>query len=191
MNAADLIQNIHHHGGEVRIEGADLVLSASQPLPADLLQGLRTHKGALLAYLNEESANSDPAETQTAQRLQITRDDNPLIADPVGPCSACGSGQWWQLPGEAWRCRRCELMRDDLSGRVTTLTLPCHEAQTRPVRDPARLRRMVELACRGLRIKPDQLWSELEASGDLAGFESDVSVKRLRKVAATLAIMRI
>lgn len=49
---------------------------------------------------------------------------------------------------------------------------PCHKVQTRPVRDPARLRRMVEVACRSLTITPAPLWAELEANGDLADLGS-------------------
>ena len=66
-----------------------------------------------------------------------------------------------------------------------------HEVQTRPVCDPARLRRAVDLACRRLTITPKQLWQELEANSHLADMESGaVSVKVLREVAMTLAAMR-
>jgi hypothetical protein len=169
MTAVEIIRDIHEHGGTVIANGGDLTLTARRPLPADLVEMVRTRKSELLAHLTIDAANT--------------------IADPTAPCPACGFGQWWQLPGEAWRCRRCKPMRDDLSGRATTLTLPCHEVQTRPVRDPTRLRRMVALACRGLKIKPDQLWTELETSGDLADLES-VSVRLLREVARTLNVLR-
>lgn len=45
------------------------------------------------------------------------------LADPIGPCSVCGSAQWWQRPGKAWRCRQCAPMNDDDNRRATTLTL--------------------------------------------------------------------
>lgn len=62
----------------------------------------------------------------------------------------------------------------------------------RPVRNPARLRRMAEPACDRLTITPEQLWQELEANGDLADLKSGaVSVKALRQVAMTLAVMRV
>jgi hypothetical protein len=110
------------------------------------------------------------------------------IADPVGPCAICGLGQWWQRPGSSWHCRAC---KPDVPLEATTLTLPCHNIHSRPVRDPAHLRRMVELACRRLTITPEQLWQELEANGNLADLESGaVSVKVLREVAMTLASMR-
>ena len=47
-----------------------------------------------------------------------------LIIEPDGPCLDCSSGQWWQLPGEAWHCRACE---PDMPLRATTLTLSCHK----------------------------------------------------------------
>src|SRR5215204_1059852 len=31
-----------------------------------------------------------------------------IIAEPASACPACGSGQWWQLPGGPWRCRVCK-----------------------------------------------------------------------------------
>ncbi len=43
-----------------------------------------------------------------------------LNPDPDGACSACGSGQWWQLPGAAWHCRACN---PDVPLTATTLTL--------------------------------------------------------------------
>jgi hypothetical protein len=60
-----------------------------------------------------------------------------IINDPAGPCPACGCGQWWQLLGEPWHCRVCT---PEMPIEATTLTLPCHEVQTRLVRDLARLR---------------------------------------------------
>jgi hypothetical protein len=74
---------------------------------------------------------------------------------------------------------------------ATTLTLPCHPPQTRRVHDPARLRPKLEVACRGLRITPAQLWEELEANGDLADLESGaLSGNALRPLAMTLTVMR-
>jgi hypothetical protein len=74
---------------------------------------------------------------------------------------------------------------------VRTSIGPRHEVQTRPLRDPARLRRAVDLACRRLTITPEQLWQELEANSHLADMElGAVSVKVLREVAMTLAAIR-
>jgi hypothetical protein len=110
------------------------------------------------------------------------------IADPAGPCPDCGSGQWWQLAGKTWHCRAC---KPDLPLEATTLTLPCHESKSLSACDPARLRRMVELACPRLTITPEQLWQELEANGDLPQLESGaLSVKALRQVAMIVAALR-
>ena len=110
------------------------------------------------------------------------------VVNPAGPCPACGCGQWWQLPGNPWHCRACV---PEMPLEATTLTLTCHKVQTRPAHDPARLRRMVEFACRQLTITREQLRQELEANSDLADMESGaVSVKALRQVAMTLAVMR-
>ncbi len=49
-----------------------------------------------------------------------------VAGDPITACSTCGSGQWWQLPGDPWHCRACEPMSEDAAPRATTLTLPCH-----------------------------------------------------------------
>jgi hypothetical protein len=87
---------------------------------------------------------------------------------PAGPCSTCGSIQYWQRPGEPWRCRVCE---PDMPLQATSITLPCHEARHEPVRNAARQRTMVEVARRRLSITPKQLWRELKQAGDLADVE--------------------
>ncbi|MGH8501336.1 MAG: hypothetical protein ACREVE_02465 [Gammaproteobacteria bacterium] len=99
MTPAEIIRDIHQHRGKVRIEGANLALTAPQPLPAELIKELRAHKRELLAHLRGDT-----------------------IADPTDPCPACGSGRWWQLPGQPWHCRACEA---DMPREATTLTLPC------------------------------------------------------------------
>jgi hypothetical protein len=62
MKAAELIREIHRHGGDVTVDGNDLSLTAPQPLPTGLLNQLRNHKAELLDYLNRIAANtmSDP-----------------------------------------------------------------------------------------------------------------------------------
>lgn len=105
--------------------------------------------------------------------------------DPIGACPACGSGQWWRVSDQPWHCHAC---KPDMPLTATTLILPCHEIETRPVRNPARLRRMVEVACRGLSITPEQLWAELEENGDLADVECGAfSPDGLRLVAESLS----
>lgn len=52
--------------------------------------------------------------------------------------------------------------------------LPAHEIQKRPVRDPARLRRMIEVACRRLMITLSSYAKSLGVDGNLAHLESDM-----------------
>ncbi len=50
---------------------------------------------------------------------------------------------------------------------ATTLTLPCHKVELRPVAADAGLCTLFENACQGLSIRPEKLQQELEAGGDL------------------------
>lgn len=149
MTAAEIIRDIRRHGGDLSVDGDHLTLTAARPLPDELLQQLRARKADLLGYL------------AASQMLDE-------VADPADPCSNCGRSQWWRVPGEPWHCRLCEA---DMPLEAATLTLPSHKPQTGTVRDPARLRRMVEDACRGLSITPEQLWTALEENGDLTDVE--------------------
>ena len=77
MTPAELVQKIHQRNGQVTVDGGDLNLTATRPLPADLLDELRAHKVELLNYLNGEAANAmsdadaplDPA--ADARRRQV------------------------------------------------------------------------------------------------------------------------
>jgi hypothetical protein len=51
MIAAEIIGQVLDAGGQIEMDGADLVLTAPRPLPADLLDRLRTHKPDILAAL--------------------------------------------------------------------------------------------------------------------------------------------
>jgi hypothetical protein len=74
--------------------------------------------------------------------------------------------------------------------KATTLTLPCHKAQHQPMRDPGCLKGMVEDACQGLSITPDQLWRELKEGADLSDLASGALTKHgLHLAAETLALM--
>ena len=111
-----------------------------------------------------------------------------IINNPAGPCPHCGSGQWWQRAGKLWQCRAC---KPGMPFGATTLTLPCHKVQACPVRDSARVRRMMMVACHRLAITPEELCKELEANGDLADLESGaVFVRALQQVAMTLVAVR-
>jgi hypothetical protein len=74
---------------------------------------------------------------------------------------------------------------------ATTLTLSYHEAQVPPVGSNAGLERMLEVACEGLSLTPDQLHQELEAGGDLPALASgELTPQALRLTAKTLALIR-
>ncbi len=99
MMAAEVIRDFRRHGGNGIVDGQALNLTATQPPPVDLLNELRTHKAELLTYLNAEADNTK--------------------AEPDRACSNCGSGQCWQLLGQAWHCRNCT---PDIPLTATTLT---------------------------------------------------------------------
>jgi hypothetical protein len=110
-----------------------------------------------------------------------------LISDPTGPCPACESVQLLAVPGQPWHCRVYE---PDMASTATTLTLPCHKVELRPVAAHAGLRTL-ENACRGLSIKPERLHQELETGGDMPDLVSGaLTPKALRLIAKTLALMR-
>jgi hypothetical protein len=74
---------------------------------------------------------------------------------------------------------------------ATTLTLPCHKEQASSVGPLIGLERMIETACQGLSITPEQLHQELEVSGDLPDLVSGaLTPNALRLTAKTLALMR-
>jgi hypothetical protein len=122
--------------------------------------------------------------SKTSKAVSIPK----TIVDPDGPCPACGSGQWWQLPGRAWRCRACE---PDMPLTTTTLTLPCHKVELRPAAALAELRTPFETACQGLNITPQQLHQQLEENGDLPDLVSGaLTPTALRLTAETLGTMQ-
>jgi hypothetical protein len=74
---------------------------------------------------------------------------------------------------------------------ATTLTLPCHKVELRPVAARADLRTLFENACQGLSITPEQLQQQLEAGDDIPDLISGaLTLKALRLTARTLALMR-
>ena len=75
MTPAQLIQRVCNHGGQVAIDGSELVLSAPRPLPTDLLHQLRSHKAELVRYLTMEASNSDPAEWRRQEVLAMLARD--------------------------------------------------------------------------------------------------------------------
>ncbi|MGH8468552.1 MAG: hypothetical protein ACREVY_06120 [Gammaproteobacteria bacterium] len=53
MNAADIIAEVHAADGQIAVDDTGLVLTADHPLSADLLDRLKAHKPAILAFLAE------------------------------------------------------------------------------------------------------------------------------------------
>jgi hypothetical protein len=43
MKAVEIVRELQHYGGHTTVVGGDLVLTAPQPLPPELLHELRTH----------------------------------------------------------------------------------------------------------------------------------------------------
>ena len=56
MTAAEIIRQVRSAGGQIAVDGINLVLTAPRPLPDDLLDRLKAHKHALLEAL----AHPDP-----------------------------------------------------------------------------------------------------------------------------------
>lgn len=80
MTPVELVQKVYQHSGLVTVDGGDLNLTATRPLPVDLLDELRAHKAELLDHLNGKAANAisdadpplDPAaETRRRQVLAM------------------------------------------------------------------------------------------------------------------------
>jgi hypothetical protein len=75
--------------------------------------------------------------------------------------------------------------------RATTLTLPCHKVELRPVAAHADLRTLFETAYQGLSITPERLRNELEANDDIPDLvSSTLTHAGLRLAAGTLNIMQ-
>ncbi|MBA2490747.1 MAG: hypothetical protein H0V34_03220 [Gammaproteobacteria bacterium] len=79
--------------------------------------------------LNEISSGPEIiADSGQDGKSKTSERDSRLNADFIAACPACGSGQWWHLPGQPWHCRHCEPMSDADMRRAMTLTLRCHPA---------------------------------------------------------------
>jgi hypothetical protein len=64
MIAAEIIGQVLAAGGQIAVDGSDLVLSATGPLPGDLLDKLKAYKTAILAVL------ATPTVTEEAEDLR-------------------------------------------------------------------------------------------------------------------------
>jgi len=61
MNALEVLQEVHTHGGQLRAERGALHVTAPTPLPPALMAALREHKPALLTLLAPDAEQDDPA----------------------------------------------------------------------------------------------------------------------------------
>ncbi len=102
MSITNLLSDFRARGIRLTAEGERLTYGApAGALTPELREKIKAHKAELLATLNQQAANTDPA----------------------GLCPKCGSGQYWQLPGGLWHCRACTPMSEADNRRATTLTL--------------------------------------------------------------------
>lgn len=75
MIAADIIGQVLAAGGQIAVDGSDLVLSAPRPLPGDLLDRLKAYKPALLAAL------TTPTVTEEARDLRESFEERAVILE--------------------------------------------------------------------------------------------------------------
>ena len=78
---------------------------------------------ATIATLESEIGRTVAKVATVAVAMSRESKNRETFVDPVGACPTCGNGQYWQLPGESWHCRRCEPMSEAGNLRATTLTL--------------------------------------------------------------------
>ena len=86
MTPADLIGDVHQHGGDMTVDGDDLTRSAPQPLPAELVDQVRTHELELLQYLNNDAANTDADASASGESHPLGRMGQGVNASR--PCSS-------------------------------------------------------------------------------------------------------
>jgi hypothetical protein len=53
MNAIAIIDEIRRQGGTLQLQGKDIILSAAQPLPRELVTKVRQHKREILSALKD------------------------------------------------------------------------------------------------------------------------------------------
>lgn len=168
MVALAAIDLARERGVTLSAEGDRIMARPSGAITPELRAAINTQKAELLDLLNSESP--------------------PTITDPTQPCPACSSGQWWQLPGQPCHCRGC---KPDMPPTASTLTLPCHEPPAQPAAAHAGLDHLLEIACEGLSLTPEELRQELTKGGGIPDLQSGaLTPKALRLTARTLALMR-
>jgi hypothetical protein len=103
---------------------------------------------------------------------------------PAPPADQANGGNYLVKPGTAVRVSLMPLA-------ATTLTLSCHKEQASSVGPLIGLEYMIETACQGLSITPEQLRQELEAGSDLPDLASGaLTPKALRLAAQILVLLR-
>jgi hypothetical protein len=211
MDVADVIALAGVHGVTLTASGEYISATPTAKLTPELKDGIRRHRADILKLLNnairparaDQDIKPDQHTTDGQGRISNGRAQQPLnrsnepsatqeksgdigspterLTDPDGPCEACGSGQYWQLPGEPWHCWQCE---PNKPLAATTLTLTCHPPpsdSTQTVPDS-----VFATACEGLSITPARLREEL--SDDLGAIASgELTAPGLRLTAETLA----
>jgi hypothetical protein len=75
MIAVEIIGQVLAAGGQIAVDGSDLVLSAPRPLPADLLDKLKAYKTAVLAVL------ATPMVTEEAEDLREAFEETAAILE--------------------------------------------------------------------------------------------------------------
>ena len=202
-------------GIRLAAENKHIIARPASALTAELRDAIRRHSAELLKVLTHDDrpASVDPDIKPSRDAVKRgrplsdiprdTRQDDRRIAasdtdaqgsthasvetiEPAGPCPACGSGQWWQLPGEPWHCRHCQ---SAMPATATTLTLPCHQPpQPQLERSHAHLDPLLECACAGLMITPEQLRQELKDTDLQALASGELTLQALCRTARTLAL---
>jgi hypothetical protein len=105
MIAAEIIDQVLHAGGQITVDGDDLVLTAPRPLPADLLDRLAAYKPDILAALPKPDRLPPLSPEAEARRQKVpamlardggqyavTVDDadtDPIILSLATPDSTC------------------------------------------------------------------------------------------------------
>jgi hypothetical protein len=116
---AELLADLTQRGIELVPHGDRLKYRPRSALTPDLLERLKTHKGALLQILRPAEGSEWPNPTQPSQPQDPMHeaDAEPLALGPDGwpagsiepppPCPACGGLEsWWNSFGER-RCLHC------------------------------------------------------------------------------------
>lgn len=137
MSAAEVLALARAAGVRVRADRDDLVLEASAPPPATVLDLLSRHKAAIMTFLRAPTPEPPrtpgpflllaahttqarqwrdlaqaaivPGLLQTALRWPPSWSDPAALASPRSSCSCRGGQTWWTegTASKGWRCSNC------------------------------------------------------------------------------------